>query len=132
MGLLNRIAARLAKRTDSFSGLGALGGLGGLEAGSIRRWPIDRTTGTPTPAAFPNLDLVRRRSVAATVNNPYMARAADAWPSAAIGAGIVTASSHADPALRKLLQAAFAAWGLRAAWSPGRSGKRVRRSGTET
>lgn len=113
MGLWNRItsAARLAKRSDSFSGLGALGG---LEASSIRRggWPIDRTTATPTPAVFPNLDLVRRRSVAATVNNPYMARAADAWPGAAIGAGIVTASSHPDPAMRKRLQAGFAAWGL--------------------
>lgn len=113
MGLLNRIAARLARRTDSFSGLGALGGLGGLEAGSIRRWPIDRTTPLPTPVAFPSLNLVRIQSVAATVNKPYMARAVDSWITALIGAGIVTASSHADPALRKLLQAAFAAWGLR-------------------
>lgn len=119
MGWLNRIAATaatLVKRTDSFSGLGALGGLSGLEAGSIRRggWPIDRTTAASGPAVFPNLDLVRRRSVAATVNNPYMARAAEAWPSAAIGAGIVTASSHPDPATRKELQSRFTAWGLRA------------------
>lgn len=115
MGLLNRIAARLAKRTDSFSGIGALGGLGGLEASSPRRggWPFDRSPAAPSPAAFPGLDLVRRRAVAATVNNPYMARAAEAWPSAAIGAGIVTASSHPDAGTRKLLQAGFKDWGLR-------------------
>ena len=107
-------AARLVTRTDSFSGIGALGGLGGLEASSVRRggWPFDRSPAAPSPAAFPGLDLVRRRAVAATVNNPYMARAAEAWPSAAIGAGIVTASSDPDPATRKLLQAGFKAWGL--------------------
>ena len=110
MGVFSRTLARLAKRTDFFSGIGPLGGLGGLEAGSIRRWTLERTTALSSPAAFPSLNLVRIQSVAATVNKPYMARAVDAWITALIGAGIVAASSHADPALRKLLQTGFAAW----------------------
>ena len=85
-----------------------------LEAASPRRgWPIERPATIPGMVAPFGLDLVRRRSQHAAQSNPHMARAADAWTTALIGAGIVTASGHPSPEMRTYLQARFAAWGFR-------------------
>lgn len=103
-GLLTRIGGLLGKRSGSLL----------FDAASAARgWPIDRPAAVPGPAAPLGLDLVRRRSAAAALNNPHMARAAEVWPSALIGAGIVTAPGHPDPAVRRDLQRRFTAWGLR-------------------
>jgi lambda family phage portal protein len=100
MGFLNRVAARLRGRSAM------------LEAASpFRGWPIDRGQMVPASPLQPGLDLVRRRSQSAVVSQAYLARAADVWPSALVGAGITVASGHADPTVRQSIQTAFNAWG---------------------
>lgn len=96
--------------------LGELLGRSGvaLEASSPRRgWPIERPAAVPGAGVPFGLDVVRRRSQHAAGSNPHMARAADAWTTALIGAGIALTSSHPSPDVRRDLQARFAAWGVR-------------------
>ena len=102
-GLLTRIGALFGVRSSTTL----------LEAASPRRFDrLDRPALLASTATL-NLDTVRQRSRHAALNSPHMARAAEVWPAALVGAGIVTASGHPSPAIRRDLQQRFTAWGLR-------------------
>lgn len=83
-------------------------------ASSASRWSGTPNFGPVGPEVLAASGPVRSRARYFAANNPWAASGVAALVTALIGAGIVPASSHADPATRKLLGDTFTRWVVRA------------------
>lgn len=96
---LSRQAARFETRTMGFDG--AAGGRRLRNAGHID---------LPLASQIAARQTLARRARHLESNSGYAAAGVNAWASALVGSGIKPQSAHPDPAMRKIMNAAFDRW----------------------
>lgn len=83
-------------------------------AGGGRRWEGGNHFGRTNTETLGAAEPIMRRARHAYANNPWIRNGVDALVTSTVGAGLVPASQHPDPAMRKRLDAIFKTWSRRA------------------